>query len=267
MDILEIIYQHKRVEVEMLKKHVPEEKFKHTEIWKRTPVSLKNALLNNSRFGIISEFKRKSPSKGIINKNANVQQVTADYCATGVAGISVLTDEGFFGGTTDDLLAARKAVTCPLLRKEFILDAYQITQAKALGADVILLIAAMLDKSALINLAKCAKDIGLEVLMEVHDESEIDYLNDYVDIVGVNNRNLKSFEVSVLTSENLIDKIPDQFVRISESGISNPETIIKLHELGYRGFLIGENFMKTNNPGLACNQFITDLMDKVAKHG
>jgi indole-3-glycerol phosphate synthase len=216
--------------------------------------------LQQKPFGIIAEFKRRSPSKGLINGNASPTEVALGYEQAGVAAISVLTDTTFFGGTPDDLAEVRKAVRIPVLRKDFTVDTYQITEAKAWGADVVLLIAAALEPMHLQDLAAFAKDIGLEVLLEVHSEEELDsHFCDEVDVVGVNNRNLKTFEVNIDTSLALLPLLPTDRPCISESGITNPLTLNMLKKAGYQGFLIGESFMRQALPAVACKEFMAEL--------
>lgn len=220
--------------------------------------SFKQALINSST-GIIAEFKRKSPSRGWIFENAKIEDVIPLYSKGGASAISVLTDIQFFGGTMDDLKKASELTDTPLLRKDFIVDEYQLYQAKLLGASVILLIASSLTIKETKQFAKTAKELGLDVLLEIHNDEELGHINEFVDVVGVNNRNLGTFVTDVQISFDLVDKIPDDFVKISESGISQPQTVIDLREAGFRGFLMGENFMKTDNPGLALADFIKAL--------
>jgi len=225
----------------------------------RTSVSLA-ASLRKSNTGIIAEHKRRSPSKSVINQNLNVQDVAKGYANAGVCGMSVLTDGKYFGGSLDDLVLARASVNIPLLRKEFIIDEYQIVEAKAYGADVILLIAAILSREETKTLSELAKSMGLDVLLEVHNEEELQKsIMPSLDMLGVNNRNLKTFEVSLETSKSLSTQIPDDFVKVSESGISSIEAIQELKKYGYQGFLIGENFMKTDDPGTSAKMFIDEL--------
>jgi len=258
MTILNKIVEYKLTEIKENKHKVGIPELEKSEFYKKMPYSLvKN--LKIKKPGIIAEFKRKSPSKGIINDKVKVEEVTQKYVKAGVAGLSVLTDTNFFGGTNEDLIKARKVNQIPILRKDFIIDEYQITEAKAIGADVILLIASILPKERIEDLAKFAKSLGLEVLFEIHNKEELDKLNNYIDIVGVNNRNLNTFEVDIQTSINLFEAIPGDFLKISESGISNIENIRTLKLRGFHGFLIGENFMKTDNPGKACMDFIKEL--------
>ena len=260
MDILDQINNHKQTEIAEAKSRVSVEELKVSPYFYRKTNSLKAALLTEGASGVIAEFKTKSPSKGVINYKAEASTVTEAYIAAGASGLSVLTDSLFFGGSFDDLIKARCAnPDTPILRKDFMLDPYQIYEAKAHGADVILLIAESLGKNLLLELAKTAKEIGLEVLVEVHSAEELEKLNPLVDLVGVNNRNLKTFEVDVQTSVRLSKLIPEQFVKISESGLSDPKSIAQLRAAGYKGFLIGETFMKTDNPGKACAEFIEKL--------
>ncbi len=260
MDILEQINNHKRTEIAEAKSLIPVENLKASPYFTRKINSLKAALLAEGASGVIAEFKTKSPSKGVINDVAEAFQVTEAYVAAGASGLSVLTDDHFFGGSFENLAKARRAnPNTPILRKDFMLDPYQIYEAKAHGADVILLIAESLSKSLLLELTQTAKEIGLEVLVEVHSAEELEKLNPQVDLVGVNNRNLKTFEVDIQASVLVSKLIPEHFVKISESGLSNPASIAELRAAGFKGFLIGETFMKTDNPGQACNEFIEKL--------
>jgi indole-3-glycerol phosphate synthase len=216
--------------------------------------------LRNSHTGIIAEHKRRSPSKSVINQNLNIQDVAKGYETAGVCGMSVLTDGKYFGGSLDDLLVARASCNLPLLRKEFIIDEYQIIEAKAHGADVILLIAAILTKDEIKQFSELGKSLNLDILLEVHNEEELHKsIMPSIDMLGVNNRNLKTFDVSLDISKILSELIPTDFIKVSESGISNIEAINELKPYGYQGFLIGENFMKTDNPGKNAKQFINDL--------
>jgi indole-3-glycerol phosphate synthase len=220
---------------------------------------LKSNILKPESTGIIAEFKRKSPSKGIINDSVNVGDVVVQYEMAGVAGSSVLTDNEYFGGSNEDLISARKKVAIPLLRKDFMVDDYQFFEAKSWGADVVLLIASILSPKEVLHFTKLAKSLRLEVLLELHDETELAHVNELVDMVGINNRNLKTFEVDIEQSIRMANKLGSQFVKIAESGISNINTLKQFRESGFNGFLIGEQFMKTNNPGLACENFIAEL--------
>lgn len=260
MDILETIIAHKLKEVEERKSLFPAKRLEQSVYFEGQSVSLKKYLLREDKSGIIAEFKRKSPSKGIINAHAPVERTTIGYMQAGASALSVLTDSEFFGGKSEDLMVARKFNFCPVLRKDFIVDEYQIVEAKSIGADAILLIAAALEPQKLKQLAAFARSLGMEVLMEVHNRTELeDNLNENLDVVGVNNRNLKTFEVSTDISKELSELIPDDFVRISESGISSPETIADLRNYGFKGFLIGETFMKTARPERKAKEFIDSL--------
>ena len=258
MTILDKIIATKVLEVAARKALTPISVLEKSPGFTRTCLSLKQSLLS-SESGIISEFKRKSPSLGWIHEDADAVDIAAGYSAAGASGISILTDLEYFGGTPMDLMAARSFVACPILRKDFIIDEYQLYEAKAMGADVILLIAAALTVSQTLALATKAHELGLEVLLEVHNEEEIAHANEFVDMLGVNNRNLKTFEQSIQTSFDLADLIPEKFVKISESGISNVETVKELRKVGYKGFLMGENFMKEENPDEALARFIEEL--------
>jgi indole-3-glycerol phosphate synthase len=259
-NILDKIIETKKAEVVNLKKVTPEASLKQAKFFDHSCISLKERLLTTGATGIIAEFKQKSPSKGEINFAVKVEEVTRGYADAGAAGLSVLTDHDYFGGSIINLVKAREVnPETPILRKDFMIDSYQITEAKAYGADVILLIAACLTKDEIHQLAQYAKELQLEVLLEIHDETELEKISHLVDMVGVNNRNLKTFEVNIETSVKLATLIPDEFVKISESGISSVETIKILKNAGYKGFLMGENFMKTDNPAQTCKEFIEKL--------
>jgi len=260
MNILDNINENKRREVSEAKEKVTIEDLMESPYFKRPVNSIKAALLAKGATGIIAEFKTQSPSKGLINGEAEASEVTTGYVAAGASALSVLTDERFFGGTIEDLAKARWAnPKTPILRKDFILDVYQVYETKAHGADVMLLIAESLDKNLLLELAKTAKEIGLEVLVEIHGAEELDKLNPYIDLVGVNNRNLKTFEVDMQTSIQLSNLIPDSYIKISESGISDPVSILQLRGANFKGFLIGETFMKSIDPAKACAEFIANI--------
>ncbi|WP_179022482.1 indole-3-glycerol phosphate synthase TrpC [Winogradskyella forsetii] len=260
MNILDKIVKDKRKEVELKKEFIPIAAYEQLPYFGMKTTSLSKKL-RASNSGIIAEFKRKSPSKSIINNTALVEDVAIGYEMAGVCGMSVLTDEIYFGGTMDDLINARESCSLPLLRKEFIIDEYQIIEAKAIGADAILLIAAILTKAEIKNFSEFAKRLNLDVLLEVHNEDELHKsIMPSLDMLGVNNRNLKTFEVSLEISKELSTLIPDDFVKVSESGISSVEAIKELQPFGYQGFLIGENFMKTDNPGESAKQFIKSLI-------
>ena len=258
MTILDKIIESKRSEIASRKISAPLSALVNAPLYRRKCLSLKESLLN-SESGIIAEFKRKSPSLGWINEEADVVEVAAGYSAAGASGISILTDSEFFGGSPLDIMAARQFVACPVLRKDFMIDEYQLYEAKAMGADVVLLIAAALTVKQTLELASKAHELGLEVLLEVHNEQELGHANDFVDMLGVNNRNLKTFEQNIQTSFDLAALIPDQFLKVSESGISKIETVRELRAVGYKGFLMGENFMKEENPASALVNFISLL--------
>lgn len=260
MNILNKIIETKRQEVAHQKKTIKVEQLKKYHAYGRKCNSLKTMLLKAGSSGIIAEFKQKSPSKGEINFSLKIEEVTQGYVAAGASALSVLTDYEYFGGTLANLARAREANPhIPILRKDFIIDPYQVVEAKAFGADVILLIAACLQKEQAEILTKKSKSLGMDVLMEVHNEEELQKLNDFVDVVGVNNRNLKTFEVDIETSVNLGRLIPGSFLKISESGLADAQTINYLKQHGFKGFLIGETFMKTSNPGAACSKLISEM--------
>ncbi len=262
MNILDKIIADKRNEVALKKKLIISNVLEKFPLFGLTTSSLVTAL-RTSKSGIIAEHKRRSPSKSVINQDLNVQDVAIGYEKAGVCGMSVLTDGKYFGGSLDDLILARASVKMPLLRKEFIIDEYQIIEAKAHGADVILLIAAVLTKDEIKRFSELAKSLGLEVLLEVHNLEELEKsIMPSLDMLGVNNRNLKTFEVSTYISKQLSEKIPTDFVKVSESGISSTEAIQDLKNYGYQGFLIGENFMRTDNPGKSASEFIKELTGK-----
>jgi len=260
MTILDKIIAFKKKEIAKIKAEVPVKKLVESPSFKRQPISLKKSLLEVGSTGVIAEFKRQSPSKGIINDKATIADVTNGYLEANVAAQSILTDISFFGGTMADLMEARTINQIkPILRKDFIVDAFQIVEAKAIGADVILLIAACLTKEQLKNYGQLATDLGLEVLYEVHSQEDLDKIELSNKIIGINNRNLKTFEVDLEHSIVLANQIPDTCIKVSESGISDPRIITGLKEYGFQGFLIGENFMKTGDPGLACQEFISQI--------
>ncbi|HEY6955240.1 MAG TPA: indole-3-glycerol phosphate synthase TrpC [Flavisolibacter sp.] len=258
MNILEQIVAQKRKEVEQRKKEVGVTELEKQRFFTRGTYSLKQFIADPNKTGIIAEYKRRSPSKGVINDRDSVESVTRMYAAYGASGISVLTDQMFFGGSLDDLLAARDN-DVPLLRKDFMIDEYQLVEAKANGADVILLIAACLSPAEVKNLAGLAKKLELEVLLELHSDSELDHICDEVDLVGVNNRNLKDFQVDLQHSVRMAEKIGDGFVKIAESGINDVENIRFLKQHSFQGFLIGEYFMKQEDPGRAFKEFTYSL--------
>ncbi|MEM8895082.1 MAG: indole-3-glycerol phosphate synthase TrpC [Bacteroidota bacterium] len=260
MNILDKIVAHKKEEVRLKKELYPVKLLEQSIYFEGKCVSMKKYVSRPDKSGIISEFKRKSPSKGVINPYAKVEKTTIGYMQAGASGLSVLTDKEFFGGKSEDLETARQFNFCPILRKDFILEEYQIIEAKSIGADCILLIASILSPEEIKFLSEFANSLGLEVLMEVHDSSELESgLCDTLDLVGVNNRNLKTFETDVKTSIDLAASIPNDFVKVSESGLSMPETVVELRQHGYEGFLMGEHFMRASSPEKACKTFVDKL--------
>lgn len=259
MTILEKIIAHKKQEVAERRQLYPA-KLLEKSIYFDTPVvSLRKYLLREDKSGIIAEFKRRSPSRGDINPYASVERVSIGYMQAGASALSVLTDSKFFGGTNEDLTEARRFNFCPILRKEFIIDEYQLIEARAIGADAVLLIAECLDKEQLARLARAAKALGLEVLLEVHSREQLDKYTPDVDAIGVNNRNLETFEVSIAASLDLIAALPAEAVKVSESGLNDPQAVVELKMSGYQGFLIGEHFMSQPDPGKACREFIRQV--------
>ncbi len=260
MNILDTIIEQKRKEVEERKSLYPVKLLEKGIYFSTLPVSMKKYILREDKTGIIAEFKRQSPSKGTINAHASVERTSIGYMQAGASALSVLTDKPFFGGTNDDLMIARKFNFCPIIRKDFTIDEYQIVEAKSIGADAILLIAAVLEPKQVKELTAFAHTFGLEVLLEVHDEDELKRnLEGGADLIGVNNRNLKTFEVGIEVSKRLAPLIPDSVVKVSESGISSVDTILELKKYGYRGFLMGENFMKHSRPEHAAMEFMDEL--------
>ena len=260
MNILTRIVKDKRKEVELRSRLIPINQLEQSILFNRSTFSLVQNL-SQSATGIIAEHKRRSPSKAVINHNLNVQDVAIGYEKAGVCGMSVLTDSKYFGGSLDDLLLARASCELPLLRKEFIISEYQIIESKAYGADAILLIAAILKKDEIKRFSELAKSLNLEIILEVHNTAELtNSLMPSLQMIGVNNRNLKTFEVDIAHSKKLSKTIPSEFVSISESGISSIEAIKELKPFGFKGFLVGENFMKTDNPGQSASNFIKNLI-------
>lgn len=262
MTILDKIIQHKFEEVAEAKNKVSEGALQDSPNFSRKCYSLKDHLLDPELSGIIAEFKRASPSKGTINDKVKVEDVVSAYTKAGASAISVLTDSNFFRGSLDDLLIARHSTDRPILRKDFVIDEYQITEAKSWGADIILLIAASLEPSQIRDLSAYAKNIGLNVLLEVHSLAEIENNNwTSIDVIGVNNRNLHTFEVDIAHSIRLAASIPSEYLKIAESGLTNPETVKELRNAGFQGFLMGEHFMKTQNPGTTMLEFVSQIID------
>jgi indole-3-glycerol phosphate synthase len=258
MNILDTIIAHKKIEVAQRKSATDLKTLEAQLLYSWKPLSLRQFLLDDSKTGIIAEFKRRSPSKGVINNEADVVAVTMAYTNFGASCLSVLTDEHFFGGSTDDLIRAR-VNNIPILRKDFMVDEYQVAEAKAMGADVILLIAACLTPAEVKRLAGFAKELQMEVLLELHAEKELDHICDETGIIGINNRDLKTFEVDIERSLRMAEKIPAHKIKVAESGISSVKNILLFKENGFKGFLIGENFMKEQNPAIAFAEFVQQL--------
>lgn len=255
MKILSRILADKQLEVAARKASMPIKTLEARPTFNRSGFSLRERLQKQP--GLIAEFKRRSPSKGAINEGADVQAVARAYTQAGAAAMSVLTDFNYFGGSLQDLELARQATELPLLRKEFIVDEYQIIEAKASGADLILLIAAALTPKQVQTFTRLAHHLGLEVLLELHDETELSHVHADIDLIGVNNRNLNTFETSLNVSLKLARLLPEKAIKVSESGLHHPEDLGALLDAGYRGFLIGEAFMKSADPGAACQAFVS----------
>jgi indole-3-glycerol phosphate synthase len=258
LNILEEIISYKKEEIKKRKKESPVQKLENEPGYAREFLSMKKILRDPEKTGIIAEFKRRSPSKGIINDTAIIETVTKAYSDHGASMISILTDGPSFGGSSKDLQNARFN-NVPILRKDFILDPYQLVESRAMGADVILLIAACLQPAETWQLAARAKKLGLEVLLEIHEENELAHLCEEVDVVGINNRDLKTFSVDIDRSIRLAERLPVNKLRVAESGIRNIETLLRMKTAGFNGFLIGEQFMKTPDPAIAFAFFIDQL--------
>lgn len=260
MTILEKIVAAKRQEVRRCQELVPVKNLEKSELFKTPTRSMSQALISIKPVGVIAEIKRKSPSKGVFKEQLDIEKISSAYINSGAAALSVLTDWEFFGGSTQDLILARQHNSCPILRKDFIVSEYQVIEAKSIGADTVLLLANVLSPQEIRDLAKLARDLTMEVLLEVHDEQELNQsLNDSVNLVGVNNRDLRTFAVDVQRSFELAEKIPANFVKVSESGLDDCRVISQLHSIGFSGFLIGEAFMKCEDPAMACAEFLQAL--------
>ncbi len=262
MNILDTIIAAKRKQVTDEKLLTAVTEFERQPFFKRDTFSLRKSLFDPEKTGIITEFKRKSPSKGIINNHVSVEEVTKAYTLHGASGLSVLTDRSFFGGEKKDLKDARFN-RIPILQKDFMIDEYQVVEAKAIGADVILLIAACLTPGEVKKLATLAKNLGLEVLLELHAEDELDHICAETELIGINNRNLQTFEVDIDRSLKMAEKIPADKIKIAESGIHSVKNITLFRNKGFDGFLIGENFMKDENPGKAFEKFVAELRQEL----
>ncbi|KEY19387.1 indole-3-glycerol phosphate synthase TrpC [Kaistella antarctica] len=254
MNILDKIIKQKKQEVSKAKRQISLPELKDVALFNRKTFSLKESVKSGS--GIITEFKRQSPSKGIINDKADVLEVVKSYQKCGASGISILTDSEFFGGKLEDILKVRNEISIPILRKDFMIDEYQFYEAKANGADVILLIASCLSPTQVQEFTQLSHELGLEVLLEIHTEEELNHCNKNIDSVGINNRNLKDFKVDLQHSVNLKNLLPKEVLAIAESGIYSLEDFKFLKEKGFNGFLMGEYFMRNANPGIAFEEFI-----------
>ena len=263
MKILDKIVEDKRLEVAKLSSTSSLKKLESKSLFSRKCISLKDSILK-SPGGIICEFKRRSPSNNNINYKSNISEVVRGYEKAGAAGLSILTNKQYFDGDIKDILNIIDIASIPILRKEFIISEYQIIESKSIGSDAILLIASILSKEEIKNFSSLAKSIGLEVLYEIHDARELEKISwDNTDIIGVNNRNLDTLEIDIQNSIDVYSMIPESFVKISESGISKVETILKLREVGYQGFLIGENFMRTDDPFKSAYNFIKEVQNEI----
>ena len=256
MNILDKIIDNKKQEISEAKRKISLTELKGSVFFSRDTFSLKKSVKSGS--GITSEFKRKSPSKGIINDTADILEVAKSYQKYGASGISILTDKNFFGGKLEDILKVRNEISIPILRKDFMIDEYQFYEAKANGADVILLIASCLSPSQVQEFTELSHVLGLEVLLEIHTDEELRHFNENIDLVGINNRNLKDFKVDLQHSVNLKNLLPPETLSVAESGIYSVEDFRFLKEKGFDGFLMGEYFMRNENPGLAFENFINE---------
>lgn len=261
MDILEQIINHKRIEVKERSELYPIKLLERSIFYQAQPVSLAKYIQRSDLWGIIAEFKRKSPSKGIINEYAKPENICLRYMRAGASALSVLTDSKYFGGNNEDLTNARKYNYCPILRKDFIVNEYQIFEARSIGSDAILLIAEVLTDKELKEFSSLAHSLGMEVLFEVHDTESISKLPADARIIGINSRNLKDFSVDQEHTINLLKHLPKSAIKIAESGVDSPEMLIKLKSEGFDGFLIGERFMRDPNPGKACELFISRVKE------
>lgn len=260
MNVLEKILKAKTEEIARQQEACSTRKLEQSPHFSVTARSLSRALLAAEPVGIIAEIKRKSPSKGIFKEHIDIESLSAAYIESGAAALSILTDQHFFGGSSQDLSAARCCCGCPILRKDFVLSEYQIIEAKAIGADAVLLLANVLSPKQLRSFAQLARSLTMEVLLEVHCLDELERgLSEVINLVGVNNRDLKTFEVDPKRSYELAARIPSEFVKVSESGLKDAKTILELNAVGFRGFLIGETFMASSDPALACSQLVAAL--------
>ncbi len=263
MDILEKIVIAKKQELLYRKERFSFAQLESRPLFHAPRISARDSILDATKTGVIAEFKRKSPSKGVLNDSISVEDVVKGYESSGASVVSVLTDESFFGGSDDELQRARQCISLPILRKDFIIDEYQIIEARSIGADLILLIAAILEPPRLQHLARFAQSLGLQVLMEVHSKEElVANLHPEIDLFGINNRNLKNFHVDLATSYQLVSEIPSDAIKISESGLSNVDDLVALNESGFHGFLIGERFMTSASPANEAEKFLVEYKSK-----
>ncbi|MGQ1945996.1 indole-3-glycerol phosphate synthase TrpC [Geofilum sp. OHC36d9] len=263
MNILDTIVARKKEEVAIARKQLSLAELKDSPYFYLRVPSFKENILTLGSTGIIAEFKRKSPSRGDIHAGARVDLIVPGYEKAGVAGVSILTDRDFFGGNMADLSLGREVCDLPIIRKEFIIDPYQVYEAKSIGASAILLIGAILDENRTLELAQLANELGMEVLFEIHDEDEMNQLNRYVQLVGINNRNLKTFEVDLKKSAQMASLLPSGMVPVAESGIGSPDDYLSLKKAGFKGFLMGEYFMKNEDPAAACLDFCNNIRSKI----
>lgn len=262
MNILEKIVAFKKEEVKKRKIDFPVSSLQESEFYTMAPVSFYNAL-KKAGPSVIGEFKRKSPSRGIINPQAEPADVARGYENGGVAAMSILTDNEFFGGTNNDLMTVARVSKIPLLRKEFIVDEYQIIESKSIGASAILLIASVLTKKEISRFSRLATESGLDILFEIHSAEELEKISDDIKIIGVNNRNLNNFDVSITNSVNIINLLPADCIRVAESGFKTADEVALLYGSGYDSFLIGEHFMRSVDPGESAKRFIQELNSKI----
>jgi len=263
MNILDQIAAVKREEVKRQKDNRPLGLLERSKLFRLPRPSFRDALAKK-KLPVIAEFKRQSPSRGVINSSASIRKIAPGYQEAGMAAISVLTDLQFFGGSSSDIETAAGLVDLPLLRKDFIIDEYQVVEARSTGASAILLIAALLSRQEADYLSLLAASLGMDVLFEIHDHEDLEKISDRMNIIGVNNRNLKTFEVSIRNSEDLLRFLPEQCIRVAESGISGVDDVIRLYEAGYNAFLIGEYFMKHEKPELAASLFMEEIKSQIA---
>jgi indole-3-glycerol phosphate synthase len=261
--VLDTIIAHARTRVAHAKERIPFKVLEESVHFSVPSVSLSHYLLRPDLNGIIAEIKRRSPSRGVLSSAVSIEHLSLGYMQAGASALSVLTEPNYFGGSLADLTTARHYNFCPILRKDFIVDEYQIVEAKAAGADAILLIAAALSAPQVRSLATMTRSLGLEVLAEVHHGDELErVLIPEIHCIGVNNRDLHDLSVSVDRSFELAERIPESFIKVAESGLQDPSVVRALHGVGYRGFLIGEAFMVTPDPARACRQFIRALREE-----